>query len=442
MFNLKFDTPIPSVGEVVQILSENLEDFGIPMDYDRMLEYQAYYKMRSTMYLQRIINYTRSIESPESYKDAHFLNFLQKAGVKTGLLKTDGGAISVAADSLESAIATGLYSEELCKIMKMYSEVSQAQAKISYFKGIFNEYPVCPIETFDNHRMIVVKPIVVPQNTGRVGYRNPAVMNFDKGILDIFTVPKGWVKCEADSGQVGPRIIQSHVIKDPQLKKCTNIYNDAYYGYVHFCSMLTDEQRKSGTLDITPIELTDELKEKRKKFKTFGNAVMYGSKENNLRDKDKDNFIRYIGGHPKRVMLQKEIEDRIDRGQTVFYTAFGTPIDIMSGPSAQKDLNFSAEEQFNRKVKRAINNPIQGTAADLMRYSVLQANRMLLREAPNSRILMYVHDSGKFMVAEDEFDKIKPKLQEITSYQVEDWIPIYSDYEEGIHASSVKRFIE
>ena len=45
------------------------------------------------------------------------------------------------------------------------------------------------------------------------------------------------------------------------------------------------------------------------------------------------------------------------------------------------------------------------------------------------------------MIAEDEYDKVIDQLKEIVSYQVEDWIPIYGDYEEGVHIKNLKRFL-
>ena len=77
----------------------------------------------------------------------------------------------------------------------------------------------------------------------------------------------------------------------------------------------------------------------------------------------------------------------------------------------------------------------------MFRYSVMKADNLLTREAPNSRIIAYVHDSGKFMIAEDEYDKVIDQLKKIVSYQVEDWIPIYGDYEEGVHIKNLKRFL-
>lgn len=441
MWKLTRDTKIPSVQSVVDILTAKTENLGIPVDFDRMEEYYAYYSILSNEYLKRIIEYTHSNKNYQDYKDVDFMQFLKRAGVKTGLLETDGGRYSLSGESLESAIATGLYSEELCKLMSLYSKVKSYKSIISPFPKIMQGYKICPLETFDNHRMIILKPTWVSQITGRIGAQNPAIMNFEKGIQDIFTVPKGWIKCEADSGQVDPRIAQSYFIDDKQLKACTMLYNDAYFGYIHFCEYLTDEQRKTGDLNLKPFEITDALKEKRKKLKTFGNAVMYGSTENRLNDPDKAAFIKYVGNHPQRLAKVRNLEDRISRGQTKFYTYFGTEMDITQGPGAQKDCEYSAEEQLNRKVKRAINYPIQGTAADLMRYSIYKANQLLMREAPDSTILMYVHDSGKFMIAEHDYDKVIDVIREVTSYQVDDWIPIYSDYEEGIHKSDVKRFI-
>lgn len=442
MLKLTTNTEIPSVESTARILQQNINDLGVPMDYDRMQEYYLYYNMLADKNLNKIIRYTGTQgKKAEDYKDSDFRVFIRDAGVREGLMLTGRQALSLSSESLQAAIATGLYSDEICQILKLYSDAKSCKATVSYFSKIFDEYTPCGVETFDNHKMIIVKPIVVPQNTGRIGYQHPAVTNFGRDIQDIFTYPKGWMKCECDSGQIDPRISQSTVIRDKQLMACTMLYNDAYFGYVHYCKHLTREQRERKDMNLVPMEITDEMREQRKKFKTYGNAAMYGSTRNDEHDPDKDLFIRYIGGHPNRVALQRDVEERIRRGQTVFYTAFGTPIDIMAGPSAEKDKEFSESEQFKRKVKRAINNPIQGAAADLMRYSVHMANNILMRKAPNSRILMYVHDAGKFLLHEDDYGKVIDELKEITSYQVEGWLPINSDYSEGRHVGDVEEFL-
>lgn len=445
MLNLTTDMSVPSVQRVIDILTYHNKLFGIPLDFDRMQEYYSLYTLKGYNMLQRIVDYTTRDSSVKysvfEYKDDHFRDFLQRAGVAQGLIMTPGRKPSLSSESLQGAIATGLYSDELNSVMQLYSDMKSCFQKVNVFPNIFDRYPIVKMETWDNHRMIIVRPEWTAQNTGRVGASNPGIMNISRDLKDIFTVPKGWIYFEADSGQIEPRLNQSFIIKDPQLKQCTMLYNDAYFGYIHYCEYLTDEQRRSGTLDFKAVELTDEQKAKRKKFKTFGNAVMYGSKENRLNDPDKAAFIKYIGGHPARVKLQQERENAVDRGQRVFYTAFGTPIDISKGPSENKYTDKTSSAYFSHLVKQSINNPVQGTAADMMRLSVTHANSLLSKKAPKSFILQYVHDSGKFMIHEDDYDKVIDELREITSYQVEDWIPIYSDYSEGVHQGDMRRLL-
>lgn len=435
MIHINKDTPIPSVDKAIEILTYHNNKMGIPLDYDRLLEYYSYHTINANEKRKRVEKYI-GYSSIEPLKDSEFLLFLKKNGVTTGFKLTDGGKMSLSGESLESVIATGLYSEELCKVISMYGESKSDAYKVSMFKKIIDGHQISRLPTFDNHRMIFCKPIWVPQNTGRLGMQGVALMNVARELKDIQTVPAGWILLEVDSGQIEPRIIQSAYIRDPQLKKCTEMYNDAYYGYIHFCNILTDKERQSGTLDLKPITISEEIANTRKKFKTFGNATMYGSTENNANDQDKEAFIRYIGGHPNRVAWQSDVEEKIEKDQRIFHTAFGTPIDITKGPSENNYPDKSSKAYFSHLVRCAINNPIQGTAADMMRVSISRANHLLSREAPNSVILKYTHDSGTFAIHENDYGKVAPELKEITAYQVEDWIPIYGEAEEGRQQTS------
>lgn len=444
MHKLNLSDSIPSPERVAEIIAAHNRRFGIPMDYDRMLEYYTYYNLKAYNNMRRVIDYIYpqgSKPSVAEFKDNKLREWLIKSGVR-GLKTTDKGSISVAADTLlEAAKIPGNTSEQV-KILELCAEAKQWSKRVDMFGKVMDSHHIVGLETWDGHRMIVVHPLWVPQNTGRLGARDPAVMNFSKDVGDIFTVPKGYVYFEADSGQIDPRITQSWLLGDSTLKACTMAYNDAYYGYIHYCKHLTQKERDMGVTEIKPLEITDEQKAMRAKFKTFGNAVMYGSTENEARDPDKELFIRYIGGLPGRVKLQHNIEEQIDRGQRVFKTAFGTEIDITKGPSDSNYEDKASNAYFMHLVRNAINNPVQGTAADLMRYSVLRADVLLRRKAPNSIILQYVHDSGKFMVSEKDYDNVIEELREVTAYQVEDWIPIYCTPEEGVHTSSLKRFLE
>lgn len=433
MLGIKLTRSVPSVGDCCDILTQHNQRFGVPLDFDRMLEYYAYYTIVANEKRSRVEQYI-GYSSYEPITDRKLLSWFTSNYEVVGFERTKKGGVSLSQKSIESAIATGAYSKEVNELLKLYSEWKVTAHLVSSFKNIIDSNNVLGIETYDGHRMIVVRPDWVAQNTGRIGAANPGIMNISKALSDIETIPKGWVYLTVDSGQIEPRIIQSYYLKDPQIKRCTEMYNDAYFGYVHYCTILTDEERQSRTLDISPAELSDEIVAKRKKFKTYGNAVMYGSTENGAGDPDKEAFIRYIGGHPNRVAMQREVERQIERGDTIFYTAFGTPIDVTRGASDSYE-GSSADAYFSRLVRCGINNRVQGTAADLMRISIWEANRLLSAEAEKSFIIRYTHDSGTFAVHEDDYDKVATRLKEITSYQVEDWIPIYGDVQEGIKQS-------
>lgn len=441
MLNIKLGCRVPSVQDCCQILADHNARFGIPLDYDRICEYYAYYTMKAEKIYASVARYVNIKE------DADFRAWLYRNNIRTGLLTTDGGRgksgrVSLSEESINAAIATGLYSEERNNVLRCYSEYKLIAHLVAPLRNIMHGYDVSPLETYDGHRMIICHPDWVPQNTGRIGMQNPGLMNIAKVLADIETVPKGWVYLTVDSGQIDPRITQSFYINDPQLKKCTVMYNDAYYGYVHYCTILTDEDRKSGRLDLEPVELSEEMQVKRKRFKTYGNAVMYGSTSNPDNDPYKAAFIRCIGGHPQRIKWQEDVTAKIERGIRQFPTAFGTPIDITQGPSDANYSDKTSDSYIAHLVRCAINNPVQGTAADLMRMSIYEANKILIRECDRSVILRYTHDSGTFAIHESEYDRVADRLSGITSYQVEDWIPIYGDPQVGIKQSGeLARFI-
>lgn len=429
MLHIARDTQVPSVDTCINILNRHNREFGIPLDYDRMTEYLVYYTGRATRLRNSIASYLNI--SAYSLNDDVIVNFLKKNYGIYGLLPTAEGQISLGKESVAAAIATGKYDKEISTILQMYSDAAHYMHIVAPFVKILRNNEIETELSAEGHRFVRVHPTWVPQNTGRIGAQNPGIHNIAKILCDIETVPKGWVYITVDSGQVDPMITNSEYINDPQIKRCISLYGDAYFGYIHYCTILTDEDRISGRLDFEAVELSDEIKAKRKKFKTYGNAVMYGSESNPDNDPDKAAFIKYIGGNPKRRAWQADIERRVERGERTFYTAFGTPIDITKGPSEKNYKDKKSEAYFKHLVRNGINNPVQGSAADLMRLSIVAANNLLARKTEQSYILRYTHDSGTFAVHESELDTVLEDLRGITSYQVEGWLPIKCDEQIG-----------
>ena len=214
------------------------------------------------------------------------------------------------------------------------------------------------------------------------------------------------------------------------------MYNDAYYGLLHYV-IQSQEDYLSGRCDLPRMEITDDIIDKRQKLKTLGNAVLYGSKNVHGGDLLTTNYVKRIGGHSVRMDEQKRIENKIMSGEYIFETAFGTKVDVRKSTNSQSKYSASqGDGYFNHLVRGAINSFMQGTAADLMRFAIQEAESYLTENARDSYITMSVHDALYYTVNENEFDKLKDELSGFTAYQVDDWIPIFADPVIGVHRTN------
>ena len=91
MFHLKRDTAIPSVDSTVEILQKHVDKCGVPLDYDRMQEYYAYYTLAGHNLISKIVTYTAAGVSADEYDDGHFVNLLKKANAAQYFAKTTKG---------------------------------------------------------------------------------------------------------------------------------------------------------------------------------------------------------------------------------------------------------------------------------------------------------------------------------------------------------------
>lgn len=417
------NTIIPSVDDTLGILTMYNHEMPQYVDFDKVMMYIGHLQMEIKKVSGPLFN---TIGKPVKTDASGNMKYWLSDKADLTVFETTKTGISLEKESIASAIESGKLSEEVISVLNQYSEYANLAHTRSTLVSLLQN-PIAKEPSYDGHRMLVLRPEWAGQNTGRVAMRKPAIQNFPRNIQDIQTVPRGFVYCHTDSGQIEPRETYSFFIPDPQIQTLIRLYNDAYYGLLHYCTM-PEEDIINKRMNFEKMEITPELKEMRQKIKTYGNAVMYGSKSNPTGDPIKAAMIKRIGEHPLRVAKVNEYRERIRRGERIFHTYFGTPIDITKSPKIAGGKYESVEEQF---LKLAINNPIQGTAADLMRYSVQQANRIIMLESPKSSIINYVHDAGSFAIYEDDFDKVKDKLGNIVSYEVEDWLPIYAEPEFG-----------
>lgn len=425
MININRNTRIPSVEETLGTL--RLHNSMMPMfvDFDKVMMDISWIQLQ----LKTVEPTLFKVIGKPPKKDA-------SGNMKTWLMMNDKTSVfdytkeglSLNAESVQKAFDSGELKEDTVYLLKLYQKYSDfvktRGTLVSLLQNPISDSPSC-----DGHRMLIVRPTFAPQNTGRIGMRDPAIQNLPHALQELVTVPEGYVLLHTDSGQVEPRIVYSAFVRDPQIQALINLYNDAYYGLIHYIFM-DQSFITSGTTQFVPNEITDEMKANRQSLKTYSNAVMYGSKSNPSGDRVKAAMIERIGKHPARLAWVNELMTAIQRGQTTVKTYFGTEIDT----SQSKKLiggNSTSDSYEEQMVKLMINNPIQGTAADLMRVSVYEANKVLMRKKYKSYIIDYVHDAGRFCIHQDDFDEVAQELGDIVSYNVEGWIPIHAEPEFG-----------
>ena len=88
--------------------------------------------------------------------------------------------------------------------------------------------------------------------------------------------------------------------------------------------------------------------------------------------------------------------------------------------------------------RTAINTPIQGTAADIMKKAMIDVQRALEAEQLKSRILLQVHDELVLEVTEDEKDKVAAIVQEAMENAVTMEIPLLAEVNFGKNWAETK----
>ena len=85
--------------------------------------------------------------------------------------------------------------------------------------------------------------------------------------------------------------------------------------------------------------------------------------------------------------------------------------------------------------RNAINYPIQGSAADIIKCAMIKVHEQIRREQLQSRLIMQVHDELVFEVQEDELLRMEQMVEEEMSRAVETNVPLKVDISYGANWS-------
>ena len=229
--------------------------------------------------------------------------------------------------------------------------------------------------------------------TGRLASNEPNLQNIPirtaegRKVREAFIAPPGHVILSADYSQIELRIM-AHISCDPGLLKAFAEGMDVH------------RATASEVFAIDPASVTSE---QRRYAKTINFGLIYGMGAFGLAQSlgiERSAAALYIDRYFERFAGVKRYMDDTRasaREQGYVETLFGRRIYLPEINGGNGPRKAGAERQ-------AINAPMQGTAADLIKLAMLAVQQLLDAEARATRIVMQVHDELVFEVPESELD--------------------------------------
>lgn len=237
--------------------------------------------------------------------------------------------------------------------------------------------------------------------TGRLSSTDPNLQNIPirmelgRMIRKVFLPKDGYVFVDADYSQIELRIL-AHMSGDEMLIQAYREAQDIH-------------RMTASQVFHTPFEEVTDLQRRNAKAVNFG--IVYGissfglSQDLSISKKEAQEYIeRYFESYPKiKEFLDGCVEKAKKDGYSV--TMFGRRRPLPEISSS----NFM-QSSFGERI--AMNAPIQGTAADIIKIAMNRVHRRLIDEGLKSRLLLQVHDELLIETAPDEVDEVKKILDE------------------------------
>ncbi len=235
--------------------------------------------------------------------------------------------------------------------------------------------------------------------TGRISSTEPNLQNIPtrmelgRLIRKVFVPKEGCVFMDADYSQIELRIL-AHMSEDKELIEAYRMSEDIH-------------RITASKVFHTPFEEVTDLQRRNAKAVNFG--IVYGissfglSQDLSISRKEAAEYIeQYFQTYPGiKTFLDDCVKSAKETGESRTLYQRRRPIPELASSNYM-------QRQFGERV--AMNAPIQGTAADIMKIAMIRVYKSLLEEGLKSRILLQVHDELLIEVYEDEVEKVRDIL--------------------------------
>ncbi len=385
---------------VARVLT-HMEENGIELDLKFLDQLSVEFSNTIQNLEQQVIELAGepfNVSSPKQVGEILF----EKLGIKGGK-KTSTGQYSTSESILEKIdhpiSALILEYRGLSKLKSTYTDGLQKQANNNSAR-VHTSY----------HQALTA--------TGRLSSTDPNLQNIPiraeigRQIRKAFVAPEGRVLLAADYSQIELRLM-AHLSQDEAL--------------VHAFQHGQDVHRRTAA-EVLGIELEDVTHDQRRQAKAVNFGLLYGMSEFGLirqlgfsREESQNYIKQYFHRYPgiyEYMQRTRQIASEQGFVETILGRRLYTP-------------DIDARNMMVRKAaeRAAINAPLQGSAADIIKIAMIEVDKMLPKD--QAKMLLQVHDELVFEVDADLADELAPKLADIMQSVVKLSVPLIVEVGKG-----------
>ena len=256
--------------------------------------------------------------------------------------------------------------------------------------------------------------------TGRISSNEPNLQNIPirtqlgSQLRKYFVAKKGCVFLDADYSQIELRIM-AHISQDPAMQEAFRHGADIH------------RATAARLYNVPPEEVTPRM---RSSVKAVNFGILYGKGAFSLaRDlgvsvKEADDFIKtYLGAYPKvKEYMDRVIQEGMEQGYVT--TLYHRRRLLPELSSSNRNIRAQGE-------RMALNTPIQGTAADVIKLAMVKVANRLHRENLKAKLILQVHDELIVECPTEEIEQASRILREEMEGAAQLSVPLTADVNQG-----------
>ncbi len=258
--------------------------------------------------------------------------------------------------------------------------------------------------------------------TGRLSSTDPNLQNIPirtpegRRIRQAFVAPEGQVLLAADYSQIELRIM-AHLSQDPGLVKAFAEEQDVH---------------RATAAEVFEMALDEVTDDQRRSAKAINFGLMYGmsafglAKQLGIGRGEAQEYVNlYFDRYPGVKNYMDSIRESASANGYV-ETVFGRRLYL-------PEINARNANRRQYAERTAINAPMQGTAADIIKKAMIAVHQWLQDERPGARMIMQVHDELVFEVDKDKVDDVKGRVIDLMNSAATLSVPLSVDVGVGMN---------